>query len=109
MFSKKSNTKFYLSNVSSENPGMQLFKIIEPISKLALSNLSSKAGTLKKLMEVKKGLCVFEVETGCTSLAALLSGTSDQDPKFIIETIAWKGETMPKAMDAWAEWLQTSD
>merc|ERR1712117_290766 len=91
-FSKRSNMKFHLMPVSSDKTtGMEYVKKIEPLTKLEMSNLTSKAGTLKKLQEVKKGLCVFEVETGCTSLAALLFEGQVPSAKFIIETIAWKG------------------
>ena len=109
-FSTKSNAKFLLMDATSGDPGIDVgdLKAIAPTTKLEKSHIA-KAGTLKKFMEIKKGLCIFEVETGCNTMAALLRDTYDQEAKFIIETIAWKGEKFPKAMDAWVEWLEKAD
>ena len=108
-FSNRSNTKFYLSHLSSEDKSVEyirdpfnnsrvvpecIFLTIEPIYREETWLEGSKAGTWMKLIEAKKGLCCAEVEQG---------------GKFIIETIAWKGEKMPKAMEAWGEWLEKSD
>ena len=48
---------------------------------------------IKKFMEAKQGLCIFQVED---------SSNSDSSDSFIVEVLAWKGETLPKALNAWS-------
>ena len=44
-------------------------------------------------IEVKQGMCLFEVKSG----------------NFTLELIAWKGVRQPKALEKWCEWLDCKD
>ena len=63
---------------------------------------------MKKFVEVKQGLCLYEVETGYNSVGNFTYSTHEPEDasKFIIETMAWKGEEMPRALQAWSDWLR---
>ena len=113
MFPAKCNnkvTKLHLLDLTAGDPDNVLdeHRLITPRTRLE-NSYGNKAGGLKKFMEIKKGLCIFEIETELNSMASLLRETDEEEAKFIIEMIAWKGEKMPKAMDSWVEWLEKAD
>ena len=82
------NSDLRLLDLTSGDPNKILdeVKTIKPI----------RSGYFKDFMEVKQGLCMLEVEPEYVNQE--IKGT-------IFEIISWKGEEMPKALDAWMEWL----
>ena len=71
--------------------------------------IQCKVGKLTQLIELKQGLCIYEVLSKCSSNSQIILNAKGERVNFMIEKIAWKGEKMPKAMDTWVEWLEKAD
>ena len=90
----KCNKKFHMLDLTSGGPdevlgGSRLISTTINFNK-------NMAGKLNNFVEIKKGLCAFEVD-------------NEEEANFMIETIAWKGEKLPEAMDTWVKWLERAD
>ena len=76
------------------------------VTSRAMGNKSNSV-EVKNILEVKKGLCLFEL----TELRKKIR--LDQSQNFTLELIAGQGESLPKAVKTWSEWLdckiQTKD
>ena len=88
------NQKFHMLDLTSGGPDEVLggSRLITPTIKFN----KNKVSTLKNFVEIKKGLCAFQVD-------------NEEEANFMMETIAWKGAKLPRAMDAWMKWLERAD
>ena len=50
------------------------------------------------MLELQDGACLFEDKFPWYK-------TRDEDEKFVIESIAWKGSELPKSLMTWKRWL----
>ena len=107
--------KFFFMDLTSANQYEILDerKLITPRNGLQVQYIGevfgTKVGQMKQFVEVKEGLCIFEVQSESSSYANLLLDANKEEVNFIIEKIAWKGEKMPRAMDTWVKWLEKAD
>ena len=105
MYPTRDEGKFFFMDLTSANPNKILDerKLITPRNGLRVQDKTWGVGKFKRFVEVKKGLCIFDVQSESSSFA------NKKEVKFIMEKIAWKGEKMPKAMDTWVKWLEKVD